>query len=131
MSASAETVITARIRPELFEKRGLQIRSRTLLVAALVVITLLGFGFRAAQLSAEGLSEDELNKLQAVEEYRQHGLSSVNGEHPFLMKALMTASVVAAESWNASTAVAALPFLQVSTEAALRLPGVIFGAATS
>ena len=106
MSASAETVITARTRPELFEKRGLQIRSRTLIIAAIAIITLLGFGFRAAQLSAEGLSEDELNKLQAVEEYRRHGLSSVNGEHPFLMKALMTVSVVAAERWNASPFVA-------------------------
>jgi predicted membrane-bound dolichyl-phosphate-mannose-protein mannosyltransferase len=131
LSASAETVITAGIRPELFEKRGLQIRSRTLLVAALAVITLLGFGFRAAQLSAEGLSEDELNKLQAVEEYRRHGLSSVNGEHPMLMKALMAMSVVAAERWNATSLAADHPAVQVQTETALRLPGVVFGAATA
>ncbi|MBD0371284.1 MAG: glycosyltransferase family 39 protein [Pyrinomonadaceae bacterium] len=131
MSASAETVITARIRPELFEKCGLQVRSRTLLVAALAIITLLGFGFRASQLSSEGLSEDELNKLQAVEEYRHHGLSSINGEHPFLMKALMTASVVAAERWNASTVAAGNPSAQVSVETALRLPVTIFGAATA
>jgi predicted membrane-bound dolichyl-phosphate-mannose-protein mannosyltransferase len=131
LSASAETVITARIRPELFEKRGLQIRSRTLILAALAIITLLGFGFRAAQLSAEGLSEDELNKLQAVEEYRRHGLSSVNGEHPFLMKALMTMSVVAAERWNASSLAAGHPSAQVATETALRLPSTIFGAATA
>ena len=131
MSASAETVITARIRPELFEKRGLQIRSRTLVVAALSVIILIGFGFRASQLSAEGLSEDELNKLQAVEEYRQHGLSSFNGEHPFLMKALLAVSVVAAERWNSSPFAAQHPSAQIATETALRFPVTIFGALTS
>jgi predicted membrane-bound dolichyl-phosphate-mannose-protein mannosyltransferase len=132
LAASAETVITAGSRPELFEKRGaLQIRSRTLLLVALAVIALTGFGFRASGLSAEGLSEDELNKLQAVEEYRHNGLSSVNGEHPFLMKALMTISVVAVERWNASPLAAGHPSAQVSTETALRLPVTIFGAATS
>ena len=131
MSATAETVITAGIRPELFTERGLYIRSRTLLVAVLSLIVLFGLGFRATQLSAEGLSEDELNKLQAVEEYRQHGLSSVNGEHPFLMKALMTMSVVAAERWNASFLAAGRPSAQVATETALRLPSAIFGAATA
>jgi hypothetical protein len=37
-------------------------------------------------LSAEGLSEDELNKLNAVADYRAHGLTGANGEHPMLMK---------------------------------------------
>jgi hypothetical protein len=100
-------------------------------VAALAFIMLAGFGLRATQLSAEGLSEDELNKLQAVEEYRQHGLSSVNGEHPFLMKALMTMSVVAAESWNSSALAAGHPSAQVAVETALRLPATIFGAGTA
>ena len=109
----------------------MQVRSRTILLGVLALIVLSGFGFRAAQLSAEGLSEDELNKLQAVEEYRSKGLSSVNGEHPFLMKALLTISVVAAEHWNASPVVAAYPSTQVATETALRLPVAIFGAATA
>lgn len=131
MSASAETVITARIRPELFERRGLQIRSRTVIITALALIALLGFGFRAYELGAEGLSEDELNKLQAVEQYRSHGLSSINGEHPFLMKALQAVTVVAAERWNSSSVAAQYPSAQVSTETALRLPSTIFGAATA
>lgn len=109
----------------------MQIRSRTLVLMTLAIITLVGFGFRASQLSAEGLSEDELNKLQAVEEYRRNGLSAINGEHPFLMKALMTMSIVAAERWNASSVAAGHPWAQVSTETALRLPVTIFGAATS
>lgn len=127
---SAETVITAGIRPELFEKRGLQIRSRTVITVTLAAIMLLGFGFRASQLGAEGLSEDELNKLQAVEEYRQHGLSSVNGEHPFLMKALMTISVVASEGWNSTVAVNH-EGARISTETALRFPSVLFGTLTA
>lgn len=109
----------------------MQIRSRTLLAAALGLIILVGFGFRASQLSAEGLSEDELNKLQAVQEYRAHGLSSVNGEHPMLMKALMTLSVVAAEQWNASFLASKRASVQIAPETALRLPSVVFGAATS
>ncbi len=134
MSASAETagtVVTAKITPELLVDRGVRSVSRTLIVSALALIILVGFGFRAANLGAEGLSEDELNKLHAVEDYRANGLTAANGEHPMLMKALLTASVVAAEYWNASSIVASYPSLHISTEAALRLPGVIFGALTS
>jgi dolichyl-phosphate-mannose-protein mannosyltransferase len=134
VSASAETagtVVTARIQPELFVDRGVRSVSRTLIVSALAVIILVGFGFRAVNLGAEGLSEDELNKLHAVEDYRAHGLTAANGEHPFLMKALLTASVVVAEQWNASSLVSGHPSLHISTEAALRLPGVILGALTS
>ena len=134
MSASAETagtVVTAKIAPEFFVDRGVRSVSRTLIVSALALIILVGFGFRAVNLGAEGLSEDELNKLHAVEEYRTHGLTAANGEHPFLMKALLTASVVVAEHWNASSLVASYPSLSISKEAALRLPGVILGALTS
>lgn len=134
MSASAETagtVVTAKIKPELFVDRGVRSVSRTLIVSALALIILVGFGFRAVNLGAEGLSEDELNKLHAVEDYRAHGLTAANGEHPFLMKALLTASVVVAEHWNASSLVSSYPSLQISTEAALRVPGAILGALTS
>ena len=68
--------------------------NRTLLVALLAILVLGGFGFRVSGLSAEGLSEDELNKLEAVTDYREHGLTSANSEHPFLMKALLTASEI-------------------------------------
>ncbi|MDT4952984.1 MAG: Dolichyl-phosphate-mannose-protein mannosyltransferase [Acidobacteriota bacterium] len=131
MSASAATVVTARISPEFFVGRDVRSASRTLIVSALALIILVGFGFRAHNLGAEGLSEDELNKLHAVEDYRAHGLTAANGEHPMLMKALLTASVVAAEHWNSTSIVASHPSLGMSTEAALRLPGVILGAFTS
>lgn len=131
MSAAAATAITAKLTPELFVDRSARSLSRTLIVAALTLIILVGFGFRVVNLGAEGLSEDELNKLNAVEDYRAHGLTSINGEHPMLMKALLTASVVAAERWNAISFVANNPALHISTEAALRFPGVVFGALTS
>jgi 4-amino-4-deoxy-L-arabinose transferase-like glycosyltransferase len=97
-----------------------------LLVASLVFLVLVGFGFRVSNLPAEGLSEDELNKLQAVGEYREHGLTSANSEHPFLMKALMTASVVIADKWNSIASLGG--HWPISTETALRLPSTIFGA---
>ncbi|HYE64104.1 MAG TPA: glycosyltransferase family 39 protein, partial [Pyrinomonadaceae bacterium] len=130
MSASVGTVTTASITPEFFTARGARAVSRTLIVSALALLILVGFGLRATQLGVEGLSEDELNKLNAVEDYRAHGLTAANGEHPMLMKALLTLSVVAAERWNATGLVLSRPALYVSTEAALRLPGVIFGAFT-
>ena len=131
MSAPAAAIVTARLRPELFAGQRAGVLSRTLVVALLSLLVVAGFGLRAAGLSAEGLSEDELNKLRAVEEYRARGLTSKNGEHPLLMKALLTASVVAAETWNSTGVARANPSLTVPVETALRLPGALFGALTS
>ena len=134
LAATAATAVTASITPELFEGQGVRALSRVLVVSALVLIVVAGFGFRVSGLGAEGLSEDELNKLRTVADYRSKGLTSTNGEHPFLMKALMTTSIVAAEHWN-QAANAALadrnPGLRVSEETALRLPAALFGAFTS
>ncbi len=131
LSATAATATTASIKPEQFDGRGARALGRAFVIAALVIIVAAGFGFRAHGLGAEGLSEDELNKLRAATDYRTRGLTSTNGEHPFLMKALMTASVSAAERWNASGVAAGRPQFQVSQETALRLPAALFGAFTS
>jgi predicted membrane-bound dolichyl-phosphate-mannose-protein mannosyltransferase len=128
LSATAATVTTAKITPELFPEQLVRSSSRALIVTALTVLVLLGFSLRAYQLGAEGLSEDELNKVRAVAEYRERGLTSANGEHPFLMKALMTVSISAADSWNASSFAQSRPSLRVSTETAARLPCVLLGA---
>ena len=129
MAAQAEAIITASIKPELFAERGIVSISRTVLIAALAVLVLAGLGLRVSSLSAEGLSEDELNKLQAVADYREHGLTSANGEHPLLMKALLTGSLVLADKWNS------VSFLgghrNIPPETALRLPGTVFGALTA
>jgi len=131
LAAEAEAIVTAGLRPDLFAERGVLLASRTLVIATLTLLVLVGFGFRVSGLSAEGLSEDELNKLIAVADYRQHGLTSANGEHPMLMKALQTASLFVIEKWNNSSLVASQnSSLRIPTETALRLPGTIFGALT-
>ena len=122
MSARAEVIITAGLRPDLFAGRGVLAHSKTLVFIALIVLTIAGFGFRATGLSAEGLSEDELNKLNAVADYRAHGLTGANGEHPMLMKAFQAVSIILAEKWNNSAS------HQIAPETALRLPGTIIGA---
>ncbi|HEV2799168.1 MAG TPA: glycosyltransferase family 39 protein [Pyrinomonadaceae bacterium] len=131
MSATAATAVTASISPELFHGQNVRVASRALVLVSLVIIVAAGFGFRASGLGAEGLSEDELNKLRAAADYRTRGLTSTNGEHPFLMKALMTASVSGAERWNASSLAATRPGFRVSEETALRLPAALFGAFTA
>jgi len=122
LSVQADAIITAGLRPELFAARGVLSNSKTLVFVALIVLTLAGFGFRATGLSAEGLSEDELNKLNAVADYRAHGLTGANGEHPMLMKAFQAVSIILAEKWNNISA------HQIAPETALRLPGTIVGA---
>jgi predicted membrane-bound dolichyl-phosphate-mannose-protein mannosyltransferase len=128
LSFPALPFVTAGLRPELFAEAGAQSARRVLLVTALSVLVLVGFGFRAGGLSSEGLSEDEFNKLSAVNEYRAYGLTSANGEHPLLMKALLTVSVIAAEKWNQTSVVGAHPELNLPVETSLRLPVALFGA---
>src|SRR6476646_9323115 len=55
---------------------------------ALAGAVLLALAFRLSALAAYGLSEDEINKLHAVEEYRA-GRFTANAEHPMLMKVAM------------------------------------------
>ena len=131
MSAHAEAIITAGLRPELFAGRGVLANSKTLVFAALIILTIAGFGFRVTGLSAEGLGEDELNKLHAVADYRAHGLTGANGEHPMLMKAFQAATIILAEKWNSTSFVASRPSNRVAPETALRLPGAIIGALTT
>lgn len=128
MAATAETIITAALRPELFASRGLVSVNRRVLIAFLSLLVVAGFGFRVSHLNAEGLSEDELNKLQTVSEYRSQGLTSANGEHPFLMKALQTASVYFGDKWNSTDFGRSR---LIAPETALRLPSTVFGALTA
>jgi len=126
LSAHADAIITAGLRPELFAGRGVLANSRTLVFVALIGLAIAGFGFRATGLSAEGLSEDELNKLNAVADYRANGLTGANGEHPMLMKACQAATIILAEKWNSIS-----PSHQIAPETALRLSGAIVGALTT
>ena len=118
---------TAAIFPEQFRSAGLPQISKTALWIALVAIIAIGFGLRTYQLGRESLGEDEFNKLQTVAEYRTNGLTGRNGEHPFLMKGLQTASIIASEKWNAAVG----PSAAISEEAALRFPTALFGTFTA
>jgi len=122
----AVPIVTAGLRPDLFSQVGSRSLSRLLLAAMLSMFVLAGLGFRTAGLSKEALSEDELNKLNAVTEYRAKGLTAANSEHPLLMKAALTVSVIACERWN--SLIVSHPELNVPVETALRIPGAILGA---
>ena len=126
MATRADVAITAGLRPDFFAGRGIVSANGKLITFALALFVVIGFGLRVSRLGAEGLSEDELNKLETVYDYRQHGLTSANSEHPLLMKALQTATVVAADKWDSISSLHS--WKEVSPEAALRLPSVIFGA---
>jgi hypothetical protein len=128
LSARAASATNATIKPELFDGRMPRTTSRALVVSALALLILAGFYLRAYQLGAESLSEDELNKVRAVAEYRERGLSPANGEHPFLMKAMLATSIVAAESWNSTETARRNQRLQISIETATRMPGALLGA---
>jgi len=95
-------------------------------VVALAVVTSLAFGYRAVALSTYGLSEDEVNKVRAIEQYR-HGHFGANAEHPMLMKLAMWGSVELTGVWNRVA-----PTRQtVAIESAIRLPNVLAGTLTT
>jgi len=91
----------------------------------LVLLALLGFGLRAHDIARAGFAEDEINKLEAARAY-ERGDITPNAEHPMLMKTLIFVSLKASQGWNAGAGAAR----QISEEAAVRLPNVVFGALT-
>jgi dolichyl-phosphate-mannose-protein mannosyltransferase len=92
----------------------------------IVVVMALAFGVRAAGLSTYGFSEDEIQKVRAIEQYR-YGRLSANAEHPMLMKIAMMASVDLASAWNR-----VVPAEEsIAVEIAVRLPNAVVGAATT
>ncbi|HEX7174628.1 MAG TPA: glycosyltransferase family 39 protein [Pyrinomonadaceae bacterium] len=94
-------------------------------VVLLVLLAVGGFYLRAAGLGRVGFAEDEINKLDAVRAYARGDITP-NAEHPMVMKTLIFVSMQAAGAWNARAARGQ----QISEEAALRLPNVVFGALT-
>jgi Dolichyl-phosphate-mannose-protein mannosyltransferase/Alg9-like mannosyltransferase family len=99
-------------------------------VVLLLALAALGFGLRVWGVSHIGLAEDEVNKLEAVRAYTR-GDFTENAEHPMVMKALIFVSVRAAHAWNARGPEGdRLRRLDVSDEAAIRLPNIVFGTLT-
>ena len=125
MTAKHVPQSTAGIDPEKFSDDLFFASNPKIAAAILCLFLLVGLGLRMNGLGAESLGEDELNKLQTVEEYRNNGLSGKNGEHPFLMKGMQTASISAAERINSSFGTA------ITEEGALRFPVALFGTFTA
>lgn len=96
--------------------QGADLRLDRPVIAALVLLILVGLSFRAIHLSAIGFAEDEVNKVNAIRAY-ERGDITANAEHPMLMKALMFASVRVARRG-------------FSDEFVFRLPNAIVGALT-
>ena len=81
---------------------------------------------RIGALDTYGFSEDEINKVRAIEQYRA-GRFGANAEHPMLMKLAMWGSVELAEAWNAVAPADA----GMSIETAVRLPNAVAGGLTT
>jgi Dolichyl-phosphate-mannose-protein mannosyltransferase len=108
-------------RPGFFDRLE---RRRWVVICGLVV---LAFAARAYQLGAASFAEDEANKVFALRAYEQ-GDFTVNAEHPMVMKMLCYASLQTVAAWNRH--LGGLLHLDITQEAALRLPNVLFGALT-
>jgi Dolichyl-phosphate-mannose-protein mannosyltransferase len=95
-------------------------------LVVLAVASVLAVAIRINALATYGLSEDELNKVNAIEQYRS-GHFDANAEHPMLMKLAMWGSVEIARAWNH----VASPDRAIAIETAVRLPNAVAGAATT
>ena len=128
MPAQILPTTTAGTHPAQFSDNLFFAGNKTVAAILLGLFILIGFALRVNNLGAESLSEDELNKLETVKEYRTNGLSGKNGEHPFLMKGLQTVSIAGAEKFNGMIG---SPTANISEEAALRFPLALFGSFTT
>ncbi len=98
-------------------------------LAIVLLLTVLAFAVRIYRVDFNSLSEDEVAKWTAVQEYRHGHFVGVNSEHPMLPKVLAWASVAVGERWNRVGAVHGWP--SPKPEGWLRLPNVLFGTATT
>src|SRR5262245_17609789 len=95
-------------------------------VAVVACATLLAALVRIGGLDTYGFSEDEINKVRAIQQYRS-GDFGANAEHPMLMKLAMLGSVELSEAWNRIAPADAA----MSLETAVRLPNALAGALRS
>jgi hypothetical protein len=98
-------------------------------VGIVLLLTVLAFAVRVYQVDFNSLSEDESAKWAAVQEYRHGHFAGVNSEHPMLPKVLAWASLTAGERWSRVAVVHDWP--SPRPEGWLRMPNVLFGAATT
>ena len=98
-------------------------------LAIVLLLTLLAFAVRVYRVDFNSLSEDESAKWTAVQEYRHGHFAGVNSEHPMVPKMLAWASLTVGERWGRLAA--AHGWSSLNPEGWLRLPNVLFGAATT
>ncbi len=96
---------------------------------SLILFFILALSLRLYKLDAQSLSDDEANKIQAAQMYR-NGNFSYNLEHPMLMKSLITFTLIIAEKWNNLFA-NKNELLKISYEIITRFPNAFFGALTT
>ena len=66
----------------------------------MLLLTVLAFSVRVYRVDFNSLSEDEVAKWAAIQEYRHGHFAGVNSEHPMLPKMLAWASLAAGERWG-------------------------------
>jgi Dolichyl-phosphate-mannose-protein mannosyltransferase len=124
-----ESIVVPRSAPDLaawptaLVSRLVVSRARVRAFALATAVTA-ALAFRIVGLSTYGFSEDEINKVNAIQQYRA-GHFIANAEHPMLMKLGMWGSVAAADAWNRLVPIER----QLPLETAIRLPNAIAGAA--
>ena len=91
-----------------------------------ILLTVLAFSVRLYRVDFNSLSEDEVAKWSAVQEYRHGHFAGVNSEHPMLPKLLAWASLSVGQRWG--RVAAAHGWSSLNPEGWLRLPNVVFGA---
>ena len=94
-----------------------------------LLLTVLAFSVRLYRVDFNSLSEDEVAKWAAIQEYRHGHFAGINSEHPMLPKVLAWASLAAGEHWSRIAAVHG--WSSLNPEGWLRLPNLLFGAATT
>jgi hypothetical protein len=110
----------SRLQPESIEPLNGSKSIEWSVVGTLILLIVVGVGFRASSLDAIGFAEDEVNKVDAVHSYERGDITE-NGEHPMLMKLLMFVSVKVGRALRGQA---------ISDEVVFRLPNAIVGALT-
>ena len=97
--------------------------------AIVLLLTVLALSVRLYHVDFNSLSEDEVAKWVAVQEYRHGHFAGVNSEHPMLPKMLAWASLTSGHWWNRVAAGHGWP--SMNPEGWLRMPNVLLGAAAT
>jgi len=95
----------------------------------LLMLTVLAFSVRFYRVDFNSMSEDEVAKWAAIQEYRHGHFVGVNSEHPMLPKMLAWASLATGERWGRLATTHG--WLTLKPEGWLRLPNVLLGTATT